>query len=85
MSSYYLHSYFFMKIKEGSKTSIVDLSYLKEVIGRNKGAIPKIMTRYIIKDLVNLKLLIPSSNRYTFKIADSNCDKIIKNILLTNS
>jgi hypothetical protein len=77
----YLHSYFFMKIKEGSRTTIVDFSFLKEVIGRNKGAIPKALTRYIIKDLVSLKLLIPL-NKYTYQIVESDCDRKIKNLLM---
>ena len=69
-----------MKIRENSKTSIIGVSSLKEIIGRvilRKGGLPRFMVKYIIDDMVELGLLERlSASQY--KVVESKCAKRIK-------
>lgn len=83
MSDIVFYNFLYMKIKDNSKTEIINLRDLKEIVGRiviRKGGIPRFMVKYIIGDLIILGLL--ERIRFNeYKIVESNCDKKIRQLL----
>lgn len=77
-----IYSYIYYRLKKDRKIFYIEKKKLKEVIARilvRKGGLPKILIKYIIKDLVNLNLL-EEINNHSYKINDSNCDKEIRKL-----
>jgi hypothetical protein len=55
-----IYVYLLIRIKEHNKTLVTDTKELKEVIGRTlirSGGLPRIIIKYIIKDLVTFNIL----------------------------
>lgn len=78
-----LHSFIFFKIKENNSGIFININLLKQIIARTinlKGGIPKFLDKYIIEDLIKLKL-IKRLNYNTYKILNNNCLKEIKKIV----
>ena len=79
-----LHSFIFLKIKENNSGIFININLLKSVIARTinmKGGIPKFLDKYVIEDLIKLKL-IKRLNYNTYKILNNNsCLKEIKKII----
>lgn len=78
-----LHSFIFFKIKENNSGIFINIHLLKQIIARTinlKGGIPKFLDKYIIEDLIKLKL-IKRLNYNTYKILNNNCLKEIKKIV----
>ena len=78
-----IYTYIYMKLKENSRTSIINVYPLKETIARviiRKGGLPKFMVKYVVDDLIVLGLLERLSKE-NYKILESNCDKRVKQLV----
>jgi predicted transcriptional regulator len=72
-----------MKLKENTKTKIVDGKYLKEHVSRvivRNGGIPKFMVKYIIDDLIKLGL-VKRLKFNEYELLESDYDKKIKQLM----
>lgn len=76
----YLQAWIYYKIKEKNKGIFININYLKEIIARTinlKGGFPKFMDKYVIDDLINLRL-IKRRNYDSFRIL--NNERYLKKI-----
>jgi hypothetical protein len=78
-----LHSFLYLKIKENNSGYLININLLKSIIARTinmKGGIPRFLDKYIIEDLIKLKL-IKRLNYNTYRILNSKCYKEVKKIV----
>jgi len=76
-----IYSYIYYRLKKDLRISMINLSYLKEIIGRcvvrRRGGFPRMFIKYVISDLVNMDLL-KKINYNTYEVLENDCDKKIK-------
>jgi len=80
----YYHTLVLYKLKQNCKSDIVDISRIREVIGRvsiRKGGIPKQFVFLIIEDLLNLELIKRLSNE-KYRILSSPLESRIKALMM---
>lgn len=73
----FFYLYLIIRIKENSKSQIVDKKYLKKEIAHlivRRGGFPKRMIKYLIDDLVKLNL-ISKKNKVNLYILNDDCCK----------
>lgn len=80
----FFYLFLLVKIKENTKSKVVDTKYLKEEISRivvRKGGFPSRMVKYLINDLVKLNLIERKNKVNLFILNDNTCEKKIKNLI----
>ncbi len=80
----FFYLYLLVKIKENTRFQVVDTGYLKEEISRivvRKGGFPKRMVKYLINDLVKLKLIERKNRVNLYILNESNAEKKVKNLI----
>ena len=80
----FFYLFLLVKIKENTKSKVVDTKYLKEEISRivvRKGGFPSRMVKYLINDLVKLGLIERKNKVNLFILSENNCEKKIKNLI----
>jgi len=78
-----VYTFIYMKVKDKSRTSVIHIDYLKEIIGRTiirRGGIPRFMVKYVINDLISMGLIERLAYNQ-FKIRESSCDKKVKQLM----
>jgi hypothetical protein len=80
----FFYLFLLVKLKENTKSKVVDTKYLKEEISRivvRKGGFPSRMVKYLINDLVKLNLIERKNKVNLFILSENNCEKKIKNLI----
>jgi hypothetical protein len=80
----FFYLFLLVKLKENTKSKVVDTKYLKEEISRivvRKGGFPKRMVKYLINDLVKLGLITRKNKVNLFILNENNCEKKVKNLI----
>ena len=80
----FFYLFLLVKLKENTKSKVVDTKYLKEEIIRivvRKGGFPSRMVKYLINDLVKLGLIERKNKVNLFILNDNTCEKKIKNLI----
>jgi hypothetical protein len=80
----FFYLFLLVKLKENTKSKVVDTKYLKEEISRivvRKGGFPSRMVKYLINDLVKLGLIERKNKVNLFILSENNCEKKIKNLI----
>lgn len=80
----FFYIFLLVKLKENTKSKVVDTKYLKEEISRivvRKGGFPKRMVKYLINDLVKLGLITRKNKVNLFILNENNCEKKVKNLI----
>lgn len=80
----FFYLFLLVKLKENTKSKVVDTKYLKEEISRivvRKGGFPSRMVKYLINDLVKLNLIERKNKVNLFILNDNTCEKKIKNLI----
>jgi hypothetical protein len=80
----FFYLFLLVKLKENTKSKVVDTKYLKEEISRivvRKGGFPKRMVKYLINDLVKLGLITRKNKVNLYILNESNAEKKVKNLI----
>jgi hypothetical protein len=80
----FFYLFLLVKLKENTKSKVVDTKYLKEEISRivvRKGGFPSRMVKYLINDLVKLNLIERKNKVNLFILSENNCEKKVKNLI----
>jgi hypothetical protein len=80
----FFYLFLLVKLKENTKSKVVDTKYLKEEISRivvRKGGFPSRMVKYLINDLVKLGLITRKNKVNLFILNENNCEKKVKNLI----
>lgn len=75
-----VYAFIYLKVKDSSKITIININPLKEIISRTiirSGGIPRFMVREIIEEMIGLGLL-ERMNKYDYKILENDCYKKVK-------
>ena len=80
----FFYLFLLVKLKENTKSKVVDTKYLKEEISRivvRKGGFPSRMVKYLINDLVKLGLITRKNRVNLYILNESNAEKKVKNLI----
>lgn len=80
----FFYLFLLVKLKENTKSKVVDTKYLKEEISRivvRKGGFPSRMVKYLINDLVKLDLITRKNKVNLYILNESNAEKKVKNLI----
>lgn len=80
----FFYLFLLVKLKENTKSKVVDTKYLKEEISRivvRKGGFPSRMVKYLINDLVKLGLITRKNKVNLYILNESNAEKKVKNLI----
>ena len=80
----FFYLFLLVKIKENTKSKVVDTKYLKEEISRivvRKGGFPSRMVKYLINDLVKLGLIERKNKVNLYILNETNTEKKVKNLI----
>ena len=78
-----IYAYLYYKLKKSTRTDYIRVADIKAISARiiiKKGGFPRFLIKYIVEDLIKLKLL-ERENMRNYKLLPSDCDKKLKQLM----